>query len=55
MIDAPQLPDPDGAELWSRYLHSCRRLSVEPTPRERAIELIAEWTATMQAAQATKH
>ena len=49
------LGPPDADDVYANYLRTCAMLAVTPTPRERAIELIAEWTATMRAAQATKH
>ena len=41
MFDSDDAPDPD--QMYRNYLETCRRLGVEPVPRERAHEFIAEW------------
>lgn len=48
-------PDSDGDtldpletdQLYERYLETCRRLCVEAVPRDRAQDLIAEWSYTI--------
>ena len=40
---------PDADRVYELYLETCRRLGVEPTPRERAHELIAEWSDAIAA------
>jgi hypothetical protein len=42
MFDAADAPDPD--RVYLTYLETCRRLGIEPVPRERALGLIGEWT-----------
>ena len=39
------LPDPD--TVYEHYLVTCKMLGVEPTPRERALGLIEEWTEVL--------
>ena len=34
---------PDADAVYARYLETCRRLNVEPVPREHATELLREW------------
>jgi hypothetical protein len=36
------LPGPDAA-FYARYLESCRRLGVEPVPREQVRALVNDW------------
>jgi hypothetical protein len=36
--DAREIDPPDAGAVYARYLETCRRLSVEPVPRERAHE-----------------
>ena len=45
MFDAADAPDPDCVYL--NYLETCRRLGIEPVPRERAVGLIGEWTEVL--------
>ncbi len=40
--DPLEFDPPDADEVYAHYLETCRRLGVEPVPRERAAELIAE-------------
>ncbi len=40
-------PDPD--VVWEHYRETYRRAGVTPLSRERALGLIAEWTATIAA------
>ena len=40
----------DPVIVWEHYLETCRRSGVQPVSRERAQDLIAEWTATIVAA-----
>ena len=42
MFDPTKAPDPD--LVYSKYLRTCAMLGIEPTPRERALGLIQEWT-----------
>ncbi len=42
MIDASDLPDPDDAEFYARYLKTCAAIGVEPVTRERATMLVGE-------------
>ena len=42
-----ETPDPD--RVYALYLEPCRRLGVNPVPRERAQDLIAEWFAAIAA------
>ena len=41
--DAPALDPPDADTVYAHYLETCRRLGVEPVPRERALGLMQEW------------
>ena len=50
--DASAFDPPDPDEVYGRYLETCRCLRVEPVPRERARELIAEWSAAMGTGEA---
>ena len=45
--EAHGLEPPDGDAVYARYLETCRRLGVEPVPRERALGLIGEWTEVL--------
>ena len=47
--DASAFNTPDADEVYAHYLETCRRLGVEPVPRERAHDLIAEWAAAIVA------
>jgi hypothetical protein len=47
--DAPELDLPDADRIYRNYLETCRRLGVEPTLRERAETLFAEWSAAIAA------
>jgi hypothetical protein len=38
-------PDPD--LVYAHYLKTCEMLGIEPTPRERALGLIEEWTEVL--------
>jgi len=44
--DAREFDTPDlGSRVYRNYLETCRRLGINPVPRERAEGLIAEWSA----------
>jgi hypothetical protein len=43
---APKL-GPEMARAYRNYLLTCRRLGVEPVPRERASDLMTEWFETL--------
>lgn len=43
--DAPAFDPPEPDRVYRYYLETCRRAGVEPVPRDRAQDLIAEWTA----------
>ena len=45
--DAPALDPPDADTVYAHYLETCRRVGVEPVPRERAQDLIREWSETI--------
>ena len=45
MFDAADAPDPD--RVYLNYLETCRRLGIEPVPREPALGLIVEWTEVL--------
>ena len=47
--DASAFDPPDPDEVYGRYLETCRRLAVEPVSRERAHDLIAEWSDAIAA------
>jgi len=47
-VAAFDLPDSD--DIYARYLETCKRLGVTPTPRDRAKALIQDWTDTLRAA-----
>ena len=40
--DAPAFDPPDPESVYRNYLRTCRRLNVQPVPRERAVRL-GEW------------
>jgi hypothetical protein len=42
--DAPELDPPDAESVYRNYVETCRRLGVEPVPRDRAQDLMAEWS-----------
>ena len=46
--DAPSLEQPDPDRVYRNYLEACRRRGVEPVPRERAAELMAESTEVIE-------
>ena len=46
----PQLPHADRA--YALYLETCRRLGVDPVPRERAQDFMAEWSNAIAAGRA---
>ena len=46
--DAPAFDPPDADTVYRYYLETCRRLGVDPVPRERAADLIAEWSAVIE-------
>ncbi len=41
--DPLEFDPPDADEVYAHYLETCRRLGVEPVPRERALGLMQEW------------
>jgi hypothetical protein len=45
MFDAADAPEPD--LVYAHYLETCRRLGIEPVPRERALSLVQEWTEAL--------
>ena len=47
--DAPAFDPPDEDAVYSRYLETCKRLGVEPVPRERAQGPIEEWSDAIAA------
>ncbi len=54
MFDAADAPDPD--RVYLNYSETCRRLGIEPVPRERAVGLIEEWTEVLTgSAEPTTH
>ena len=51
----PRLNVPDADTVYRNYLESCRRRGVDPVPRQRAHELVAEWTAAIGPAMAREY
>jgi len=47
--DTADFDPPDADEVYARYLETCRRLGVEPVARERAQDLIREWSDAIAA------
>ena len=47
--DAPELDQPDPERLYRNYLVTCKRLGVTAVPRERAQDLIREWSDAIAA------
>jgi hypothetical protein len=47
--DTPPRNPPDPDRVYRRHLERCRRLGIEPVPRDRAHDLIAEWNDTIAA------
>ena len=41
---------PDADAVYARYLEACKRLRREPVPRERAQDLMAEWSDAIASA-----
>jgi hypothetical protein len=50
-VDAPAFDPPDADVVYARYLDTCRRLGVQPVPRDRARGLIAEWSDAIASGQ----
>ena len=42
--DAPTFDPPEADEVYALYLETCKRPGVKPVPRERAQDLIADWS-----------
>jgi Cdc6-like AAA superfamily ATPase len=42
--DASLIEQPDSDRVYRHYLETCRRCGVTPVSRERAHDLIAEWS-----------
>ena len=53
--DAPGFNPPDADRPYVNYVETCRRLGVEPVSRDRAQNLIAEWTDAIAARQPPLH
>ena len=47
--DAGPIKPPDPDEVYRHYLETCRRIGIEPVPRDRADELMREWSAAIYA------
>jgi hypothetical protein len=45
--DAPAVDPPDAESVYANYLRTCAMLGVEPTPRDRALGLIRQWTEVL--------
>ena len=45
MFKPADAPDPD--RVYLHYLETCRRLGIEPVPREQAFGLIVGWTEVL--------
>lgn len=45
--DEPGIDAPDAESVYRNHVETCRRLGVEPVPRERARDLIAEWSGAI--------
>lgn len=50
MFRPADAPNPE--LVYLNYLETCRRLGIEPVPRERALGLIGEWTYALTARRA---
>ena len=48
MVERADATDPD--LVYANYLRTCAMLGIEPTPREQALGLTAEWSAAIAAA-----
>lgn len=44
---ALEVGPPDADTVYRNYLETCRRAGVEPVPRERAQQLMAEWNEVL--------
>ena len=42
-MDVPEFDPPSAESVYCSYVETCRRLGVEPAPRDRAQGLMAEW------------
>lgn len=47
--DASEARMPDADAVYALYLETCKRLGVNPVPRDRAQSLIAEWSDAIAA------
>ena len=47
--DTPTRNPPDPDRVYRRHLARCQRLGIEPVPRDRAHDLIAEWNDAITA------
>ena len=45
--NGPEFDPPNEDVVYARYLETCKRLGVEPMPRDRATALMAEWSAVL--------
>jgi hypothetical protein len=42
-MNGPEFNPPSAESVYRSYVETCRRLGVEPAPRDRAQGLMAEW------------
>ena len=47
--DDPGFDPPDAGRVYRDYVETCWRLGVEPVPRDRAQDLMAEWSDAIAA------
>ena len=50
-MDVPEFNPPSAESVYRSYVETCRRLGVEPVPRDRAHGLMAEWFLARTARQ----
>ena len=53
--DAPGLDPPDPEGVYRNYLRTCKKLGVRPVSRERARDLIREWSVGLERGGAPLH
>ena len=53
--DTSALNWPDPERVYRNYLERCKRLGIEPVLRDHAQDLMAEWSAAIEASRQTNH
>jgi len=53
--ESPAIDPPDAERVYRNYLERCKRLGIEPVLRDHAQDLMAEWSAAIEASRQTNH